>query len=130
MVLPNVALSVFFVTVWGMIPAVAAVLFGINAGLVALLQVRVSHLARHTPRATLIALACGTLVMALVALAQLPPLKGIAAWAVVALVGIVLAVADTNHAPLGSSLMSVLIRLIAEKGAFGVSIRRCRARNG
>ena len=106
MVLPNVALSAYFVTVWGLSPAVASVTFGVNAAVVAIFQQLVTKAVRFVPRSTLINTACLILIGCLVALALTPPLEGLAAWTFVVAVAIMLGVGDILYMPATNALMA------------------------
>lgn len=105
MVLPNVALSAYFVTVWGMSAAVASVMFGVNAAVVAIFQQASTKALRSIPRSALISLAGLLLIAALAALALMPELRGIQAWAFVVLIAIVLGAGDILYIPATNALM-------------------------
>lgn len=106
MVLPTAVLSVHFVVTWDMNPAVAAVLFGINTGLVALAQPWLTHKIRYIRRAVLISWSSFLLAVMLILVAIMPPLSGIAAWIFVIYVGVILAVADMLYMPATNALMA------------------------
>jgi MFS family permease len=118
MVLPQAALSVFFVSEWGMNPAVASVLFGVSAAGVAAFQTRVSDLVKFVSRASLVAIACAVLVAVILPLAVLPQLSGAAAWAFVIVISLAMAAADMLYMPATNALMAE----IPERPVRGVSI--------
>ncbi len=106
MVLPNVALSVLFVERWHLPAAVAPVQFAIATGLAALLQTSVTRWVAGLDRGVLVAAGAGTTALAVLPLAVLPPLQGVAAWTVVVLVAVALAVADMVALPAANAVMA------------------------
>lgn len=120
MVLPNVALSAYFVTVWGMSAAVASVMFGINAAVVAAFQQVSTKALRFIPRSTLITAAGLLLIAVLAALALAPKRHGIHAWVFVAVIAVVLGAGDILYIPATNALMVELPP--AEVGGVSVSI--------
>jgi MFS family permease len=106
MVLPNVALSVLFVERWHLPAAVAPVQFAVATGLAALLQTSVTRWVAGRDRGVLVAVGAGTTALAVLPLAVLPPLHGTAAWTVVVLAAVALAVADMVALPAANAVMA------------------------
>lgn len=107
MVLPNVALSVFFVSNWGMSAAIAPVIFGINAGVVAIFQEKTTHHVRYFKRTSTIFLGVLLISLTLTILSFLPtPLNIMHKWAIVTIIGIILAVVDMLYMPATNALMA------------------------
>lgn len=106
MVLPNVALSVLFVERWHLPAAVAPVQFAVATGLAALLQTSVTRWVAGRDRGVLVAVGAATTALAVLPLAVLPPLHGVAAWTVVVLVAVALAIADMVALPAANAVMA------------------------
>lgn len=109
MVLPNVALSVFFVNNWEMNAAVAPVIFGINAGVVAIFQEKITQLMRFQSRTRVIFYGVFIIAFMLFILTILPvPTSSVLGWIVVSVVGIILAVVDMLYMPATNALMAAI----------------------
>lgn len=106
MVFPNVALSVLFVQRWDMPPAVAPVQFAIATGLCAFLQTTVTKRVAGLQRGRWIAIGAILTALTAVPLIFLPPLHGVAAWAYVVVVAVLLAVADMVYLPAANAVMA------------------------
>jgi len=106
MVLPNVALSVWFVQQWGMPATVAPVQFAVATGLCALLQTSVTRWVAGAGRGALVAVGALLTGATAVPLAVLPPQSGVAAWAWVVAVAVVLAAADMLLVPAANAVMA------------------------
>jgi MFS family permease len=106
MVLPNVALSVYFVQNWNLPVTVAPVQFAVATGLCALFQTSVTRWVAGTNRGTLIA--TGALLTGATALPLifLPPLGGVSAWIYVVVVAVLLAAADMIYLPAANAVMA------------------------
>lgn len=108
MVLPNVALSVFFVNNWGMTAAVAPVIFGINAATVAIFQTKTTHLVRNYNRSHIVFFSTVLVATTLIFLSLTPPngINRTFSWFIIVLVGIVLAIVDMLYMPATNALMA------------------------
>ena len=106
MVLPNVALSVLFVERWHMPAAVAPVQFAVATGLAACLQTSVTRWVAGADRGVLVAIGAALTGLTAVPLIVLPPLDGVAGWAYVVLVAVLLAVADMIALPAANAVMA------------------------
>ena len=106
MVLPNVALSVYFVQQWNMPAAVAPVQFAIATGLCAVFQTSVTRWVAGTNRGTLVAVGALLTGATAVPLIVLPPLAGVTAWGYVVVVAILLAAADMIYLPAANAVMA------------------------
>ncbi|WAC50400.1 MFS transporter [Frigoribacterium sp. SL97] len=107
-ILPTVALSVFYVNVWGLDATVAAVLFAISIIGVAIFQPLVTHSVRRHKRTHLIAISAVLVIAVVLPLAFLPYPSVGAGWIIVVVTGIILAVVDMLYMPATAALMAAV----------------------
>ncbi|MCU1599225.1 MAG: hypothetical protein JWQ47_2964 [Glaciihabitans sp.] len=105
MVLPNVALSVLFISIWNLPTVVAPAMFAINTVLVAVLQAPLTGAMVRISRTVRIWLAVLLVIACTLPLAFVPALDGTAGWAYVVGTGIVLALADILYLPPTNAIM-------------------------
>lgn len=106
MVLPTVALSILFVTIWHMPVAVSPVLFAVSTGIIALLQTPITHAVRRWSRSTVIWIAATLVIACVIPLVVLPRLSGMSAWVFVIAVEVLLALASILYLPATNALMA------------------------
>jgi len=105
MVLPNVALSVMFISIWHLPAAVSPALFAINTLLVALLQAPLTAAMAHSTRAARIWAAAGLIAACLLPLTFIGSPGTEAGWAYVVGSGVLLAFADMLYLPPTNAVM-------------------------
>jgi MFS family permease len=105
MVLPNVALSVLFISIWHLPTAVAPAMFATNTVLVAALQAPLTGAMVRISRTVRIWIAVLLVVACTLPLAFVPALGGTAGWLYVFGTGIVLALADILYLPPTNAIM-------------------------
>lgn len=103
--LPNVALSVMFVTIWHLPAAVAPTLFAINTALVALLQIRLTDTMSRIPRAARIWAAVVLVVCCILPLSFIHAPSESIGWGYVIVTGVLLAFADMLYLPPTNAIM-------------------------
>jgi MFS family permease len=99
MVLPNVALSVMFISIWHLPAAVSPALFAINTVLVALLQAPFTVATARISRAARIWAAASLIAICLLSLAVVAAPGAAMGWAYVLGAGVLLAFADMLYLP-------------------------------
>nr|WTA70806.1 MFS transporter [Micromonospora sp. NBC_00855] len=106
LLLPTVMLPLLLFTSWDMPVWVASLLFGLNTGLAALMQVPVSYGVRRWARATTIWVASVTLAVVLLVLGLLPGGRNPLSWVAVVVLGVVLALVDVLYMPPANALVT------------------------
>jgi len=105
MVLPSVALSVMFISIWHLPAEVSPALFAINTILVAVLQAPLTAKMASIPRAIRIWVAVGLVVVCILPLSFIPAPGLAGGWAYVLGAGVLLAFADMLYLPPTNAIM-------------------------
>jgi MFS family permease len=105
MVLPNVALSVIFISIWKLPPAVSPALFAINTVLVASLQAPLTAAMARISRTARIWAAVSLVAVCILPLAVVGRPSETAGWLYVVGAGVVLAFADMLYLPPTNAVM-------------------------